>query len=88
MDLELDRTSSNSVSSLTSCVILGMQINFSELKFLHLLYGAVFQGNRNKSKNKQMGPNQTYKLLYSKGNHKQNKKTTYKMRENICKLCN
>ena len=22
-----------------------------------------------------MGPNQTYKLLYSKGNHKQNKKT-------------
>ena len=23
-----------------------------------------------------MGPNQTYKLLYSKGNHKQNKKTT------------
>ena len=25
-----------------------------------------------------MGSNQTYKLLYSKGNHKQNKKTTYK----------
>ena len=24
-----------------------------------------------------MGPNQTYKLLHSKGNHKQNKKTTY-----------
>ena len=23
-----------------------------------------------------MGPNQTYKLLYSKGNHKQNKKKT------------
>ena len=26
-----------------------------------------------------MGCNQTYKLLYSKGNHKQNGKTTYKM---------
>ena len=23
-----------------------------------------------------MGPNRTYRLLYSKGNHKQNKKTT------------
>ena len=31
-----------------------------------------------------MGPKQTYKLLHSKGNHKQNKKTTYGMRENIC----
>ena len=30
-----------------------------------------------------MGPNQTYKLLHSKGNHKQNKKTTYGMQENI-----
>ena len=28
---------------------------------------SVSQGNRNK--NKQMGPNQTYKLLHSKGNH-------------------
>ena len=26
-----------------------------------------------------MGLNQTYKLLYSKGNHKQNEKTPYKM---------
>ena len=34
-----------------------------------------------------MGPNQTYKLLHSKGNHKQNKKTTYRMGENICKQC-
>ena len=30
---------------------------------------SVSQGNRNKNENKQMGPNQTYKLLYSKGNH-------------------
>ena len=34
-----------------------------------------------------MGPNQTYKLLLSKGNHKQNEKTTYGLGENICKWC-
>ena len=39
-------------------------------------------------KNKQTGPNQTYKLLHSKGNHNQNEKTTYRMGENICKWCN
>ena len=31
---------------------------------------AVFQDNRNISKNEKMGQNQAYKLLYSKGNHK------------------
>ena len=36
----------------------------------------VSQGKRNKSKNKQMAPNQTYKLLHSKGNHKLNEKIT------------
>jgi len=35
-----------------------------------------------------MGPNQTYKLLHSKGNHKQNEKTTYRMGENIYKWWN
>ena len=35
-----------------------------------------------------MGPNQTYMLLYSKGNHKQNEKTTYRMGENVCKQWN
>ena len=34
-----------------------------------------------------MGPNQTYKLLLNKGNHRQNEKTTYRMGENICKWC-
>ena len=34
-----------------------------------------------------MRPNQTYKLLQSKENHKQNKKTTYRMGKNICKCC-
>ena len=33
----------------------------------------------NKSKNKPMGPNQTEKLLHSKGNQKENKNTTYRM---------
>ena len=32
-----------------------------------------------------MGPNETYKLLHSKGNRKKNKKTTYKMGEKSCK---
>ena len=30
-----------------------------------------------------MEPNQTYKLLHSKGNHKYNEETTYRMGENI-----
>ena len=30
-----------------------------------------------------MGPNQACKILYSKGNHKQNEKTTYEWGENI-----
>ena len=34
-----------------------------------------------------MGPNQTYTLLHSKGIHKQSKKTTYGMGENVCKWC-
>ena len=34
-----------------------------------------------------MGPNQIYKLLQSKGNPKQNEKTTYGMGENILKWC-
>ena len=31
-----------------------------------------------------MEPSQTYKLLGNKGNHKQNKKITYRLGENIC----
>ena len=40
--------------------------------------------NDSKNKNKQMGPNQTEKFLHSKGNPKQNKKTTHRMGENLC----
>ena len=39
----------------------------------------------NKSKNKQMGLNQIYNLLHSKGNHQQKEKTTYGGGENIFK---
>ena len=35
--------------------------------------------------NKGTGPNQTYKLLYIKGNHKKKEKTTYGMRKNSFK---
>ncbi len=35
-----------------------------------------------------MGPNQTEKFLHSKGNPKENKKTTYRMGENSCKWSN
>ena len=38
--------------------------------------------------NKQMGPNETSKLLHSKGNHKQDEKTTLRMGKNICKGIN
>ena len=52
-------------------------------KWYQCFLRSVSQGNRNK--NKQMGPNQTYKVSHSKGNHYQNEKTTYKLGENICK---
>ena len=35
-----------------------------------------------------MKRNQTYKILHSKGNHKQNRKTAYGIGENICKRFN
>ena len=38
-----------------------------------------------KAKHKQMGSTQTLKLLHSKGNHRQNKKTIYRTGENIWK---
>ena len=35
-----------------------------------------------------MGPNETSKFLYSKGNHKQDEKTILRMGENICEWIN
>ena len=46
------------------------------------------KARENKNKNKQMGPNQTFKLLYIKGSHlkkkKKERKEKYRMGENIC----
>ena len=48
---------------------------------------SVSQGKTNKNKSKQVRSNQTYMPLYSKGNHKQSKNTTYRMGLTICKRC-
>ena len=48
---------------------------------------SVSQGNRDKSKSKQMGPNLTFMLLHSKGNHEQNENITYGLGENTHKQC-
>ena len=52
------------------------------------LFWSTSYSNGNKNKNKQMGPNETSELLHSKGNHKQDEKTTPRMGENICKRSN
>ena len=46
---------------------------------------SVSQGNRNKTKSKQLKPNQTCKNLHRKGKHKQNEETTYGLGDNFCK---
>ena len=46
------------------------------------------QGNRSKSKDKQVGPSKTHKLLHSKGNYKQNLKRTYRLGKIIHKQSN
>ena len=46
---------------------------FSDINHTNISW-SVSQGNRNKSKNGQKGPSQTYKPLYGKGNQEQNKK--------------
>ena len=47
---------------------------------------SVSQGNRNKRKNKQIRPDQTYTFLHRKGNHKQNEKTAYRLGESILQM--
>ena len=41
--------------------------------------------NDNKNKIKQMGPNKISKFMHSKGNPKQQTKTTHRMEEHLCK---
>ena len=45
------------------------------------------QARKTKAKINKMGLHQAKKLLHSKGNHQQNKKTIHRMGENICKPC-
>ena len=59
---------------------------FSEINCTKVFLGQSFKAIEIKGKIK--GLNQNYKLLYSKGNHKPNEKTAYKMWENICKWSN
>ena len=58
---------------------------FSDVYHSNIFLGQSHKAIEIKTKNKQMELNQTYKLLYSKGNHKQNEKTSYSMRGNARK---
>ena len=48
-------------------------------------FGFDSKSQGNDSKNKQGGLHKNKKLLHNEGNHQQNEKATYGMRENICK---
>jgi len=54
----------------------------SDINLTPCFLSSVSQSNRNKSKNKPMGPIQTDKLLHSKGIQNENRKTTSRMGEN------
>ena len=54
---------------------------FSEVTLTNVFSRSVSQSNRNKSKNKLVEPNQTDKLLHSKGNHKNKNKNKNKNRQ-------
>ena len=58
---------------------------FSDISLTNVFSGQSPKADRKKSKNKPMGPNQTDKLLHSKGYHKNKKKTTFRMGENSFK---
>ena len=57
----------------------------SDINLMNIFSGQSPKATEIKSKNKPMGPNQTDKLLHSKGNQKENKKTTYRMGVNSFK---
>jgi len=58
---------------------------FSDINHTNVFLGRSPKVIEIKIKNKPMGPNQTYKLSHSKGNHKKPKNTTYRMGENSFK---
>ena len=51
----------------------------------NIFLGMSPQARKTKEKNKQMGLNQTKKLLHKKGNHQHNEKTTFQTGKDICK---
>ena len=53
-------------------------------KLLNIGLGVILSKG-NKGKYKHVGLHQSKKLLHRKGNHQQNKKATYQMKESICK---
>ena len=57
----------------------------SDINLMNIFSGQSPKAIEIRAKNKLMGPHQTEKLLHSKGNPKENKKTTYRMGENIFK---
>ena len=58
---------------------------FSDINHSNIFLDESPKEKEIKANKKQMGPNQTYMLLHNRGNHQQNKKTTYRMGEIICK---
>ena len=57
----------------------------SDINIMNIFSGQSPKAIEIQSKNKPMGPHQTEKLLHSKGNPKENKKTTYRMGEDSFK---
>ena len=62
----------------------------SDINDSNVFPGQYPKTNINKCKNKQMGPNQTDKICTAKEmiKKKKEKKTIYRIGENICKQCN
>ena len=56
---------------------------FSEISLNECFLWSVSHGNRNESKNKPMGPNQTVKLLHSKRNLKKKKNKNKNQKDNL-----
>ena len=57
----------------------------SDINHSRILYDPHPRILETKAKNKQMGPNETEKLLHSKGNYKQGEKTALRLGENNSK---
>ena len=56
-----------------------------DLGLAMIFFGFDTESKGNKSKNKQVGPHQTKKLLHRKGKNQHSEKVTYGMGVNTCK---